>query len=325
MSAHNCLRSDNQQGPSPVTPDPGQPDPKPAIHPSQPGSRTLSFRHRQPLAKARFSRAISRTLPGSSSIRNSEERSSNIGYRAGDGLDSPGGAGQITDKLLNGTIMMSPEEAKIEITNRSLGTTITLDFTDQAHPRRFDSQTREFEVAGFNNEVWLDFEYAGLSEGDVCRPFSKLGGAVAAVTDGGVIRIVLGATPERGTIGGGKSFKLVAPIGGVTIGTPNTKPLVTFEFRDAVSDRDVWVQFDWFDTTLNHVPYLFHSITQAMDVVAEGGVIHIEPGSTPERLTIGSGKRFTLVAPIGGVTIPTPSLLPASTVFTRYAPAGHRN
>ena len=49
--AHDGLRSDNQQGSSPVTPDLGQPDPKPAIHPSQPGSRTRSFHHRQQLAK----------------------------------------------------------------------------------------------------------------------------------------------------------------------------------------------------------------------------------------------------------------------------------
>jgi hypothetical protein len=37
--------------------------------------------------------------------------------------------------------------------------------------------------------------------------------------------------------------------------------------------------------------------------VADGGAVNIQPGSTPERLTIGGGKRFTLIAPIGGVTI----------------------
>ena len=91
--------------------------------------------------------------------------------------------------------------AKVEITNPSLGTSITLDFTDQAHPRRFDSQTGEFEVAGFNNEVWLDFEYQGPTEGDVCRPFNTVGGAIAAVADGGVIRIVPGNSRSGAPLG----------------------------------------------------------------------------------------------------------------------------
>ena len=104
-------------------------------------------------------------------------------------------------------------------------------------------------------------------------------------------------------IGVAKSFTLLAPIGGVTIGTLDTRPVILAELLDGVSDRDVWVQFDWFDSPLNHVPYVFPSVALAMDAVADGGVINIEPGMTPERLTIGRGKRFKLVAPIGGVTI----------------------
>lgn len=218
-------------------------------------------------------------------------------------VDGIGQAETITGKLLNGTIMTSPEEAKVVITNPSLGTSITLDFTDPAHPRRFDSQTRESEVAGFNNEVWLDFEYHGPSEGDVCRPFNRLNNAIAAVADGGVIRAVPGATDERGVIGGNKSFTLAAPIGGVTIGTPDTRSVLTFDLLEGVSDRDVWVQFDWPKINQGDVPYLFSLLATAVHVVADGGVINIQPGSTPERLTIGSNKRFTLVAPIGGVTI----------------------
>ena len=88
-----------------------------------------------------------------------------VGYRgqnsAQDSADSLGNADQITGRLLNGTILNSPQEGKVEIANPTLGTLVTLDFTDPAHPRRTDSQTGEFEVAGFNNEVWLDFEYHG--------------------------------------------------------------------------------------------------------------------------------------------------------------------
>jgi hypothetical protein len=216
-------------------------------------------------------------------------------------VDSIGNAETITGRLLSGTIMNSPEEAKVEINNPSLGSRLTLDFTDPAHPRRFDSQTGEFEVAGFNNEVWLDFEYQGPTEGDVCRPLNTLGSATAAVADGGVIRIVPGATWERGTIGGGKSFTLLAPIGGVTIGTPDTTSVLSPDVLVGVSNRDVWVEFDW--PNEGDVPYLFRHLAAALNAVADGGVVNIQPGSTQERLTIGGGKRFTLVAPIGGVTI----------------------
>lgn len=210
----------------------------------------------------------------------------------------------IPPKLLNGSIMTSPEEAKVVITNPALKASITLDFTDPAHPRRFDSQTGEFEVAGFHNEVWLDFEYHdGPTEGDVCQPFNTLGGATAAVADRGVIRIVPGATQERDSIGGNKSFALVAPIGGVTIGTPNARPVLSVDVLEGVSDRDVWVQFDWPEINQGDVPYLFTSLAKAIETVADGGVVNIQPGSTTERLTIGSDKRFTLVAPIGGVTL----------------------
>ena len=175
--------------------------------------------------------------------------------------------------------------------------------TDPAHPRRSDSQTGEVEAAGFNNEVWLDFEYQGPNEGDVCRPFHTISGATNAVADGGLVRIVPGKTRERGIIGGGKSFTLMAPIGGVVLGADDDRVVLTADLLDGASNRDVWVEFDWPAINQGDVPFLFSDLKTALHVVADGGVVNIQPGSTAERLAIGLNKRFTLVAPIGGVTI----------------------
>jgi hypothetical protein len=226
-----------------------------------------------------------------------------VGYGVLDPADSIGGAETSTQKLLNRTILNSPEDWKIEIANPTLGSLITLDFTDEAHPRRFDSQTGESEVAGFNNEVWLDFEYQGPTEGDVCRPFNTLDGATSTVADRGVVKIMPGKTDYRRTIGGNKSFTLIAPIGDVTIGTPDTRPVVLADLLEGVSHREVWVQFDFPKINSGDVPFLFDNLAGAIHVVADGGVVNIEPGTTPERISIGGGKSFTLVAPIGGVTI----------------------
>jgi hypothetical protein len=70
-----------------------------------------------------------------------------------------------------------------------------------------------------------------------------------------------------------------------------------------VSAHDVWVEFDWPSINVSDVPFLFTTLAMAVHVVADRGVVNIQPGSTPERLTIGRDKRFTLVAPIGGVTL----------------------
>jgi len=138
--------------------------------------------------------------------------------------DAFGNAGNVTNKFLNGTVMNSPSDAVVEITNHYLPTksapytTLTLDMHDLLHPRRI-SETGEIEQAGFDNEVWLDFDWKGPNMGDACQPFSTIAGATAAVADGGVIKIIPGQTRERTTIGaGGKRMKLVAPIGDVTIG-----------------------------------------------------------------------------------------------------------
>ena len=87
--------------------------------------------------------------------------------------------------------------------------------SDKWHPRR-TSETGEVEEAGDNHEVWVDFDWTGLMEGDFYRPFNTLAGALAAVADGGVIRIMPGSTRETPVIK--KRVTLVAPIGGVTIG-----------------------------------------------------------------------------------------------------------
>lgn len=74
-------------------------------------------------------------------------------------------------------------------------------------------------TAGGNAEVWVDFGCAGLHRGDVCQPFGTLAQASAGVAAGGTLRLVPGRTGERTTIGAGKAMRLVAPIGGVTIGS----------------------------------------------------------------------------------------------------------
>lgn len=138
-------------------------------------------------------------------------------------MDSSGDAGNITDKFLNGTIMNSTGEAKVEINNPffdlkgAKGTKITLDMSDQWHPRR-TSETGEVEEAGSNHEVWVDFGWEGPTEGDFFRPFNTIAGAVAAVADGGVIKIMPGWTTEKPSFQSNKRIRLAAPIGDVSFG-----------------------------------------------------------------------------------------------------------
>ena len=144
-----------------------------------------------------------------------------IDYGAIDQTDSLGDAGNITDKFLNGTIMNSTGEAKVEIDNvffdseGANGTKITLDMSDQWHPRR-TAETGEVEEAGSNQEVWVDFGWKGPTEGDFFRPFNTIAGAVAAVADGGVIKIMPGWTTEKPSFQRNKRIRLVAPIGDVS-------------------------------------------------------------------------------------------------------------
>lgn len=139
-----------------------------------------------------------------------------VDYGEGDPADRIGDAGNITDKFLNGTIMNSPGEAVVQISNPFLGTTITLDLSDRWHPKRIDESGR-VEQAGFNNEVWVDFDWRGPAEGDFYRPFNSLAAALAAVAEGGVIKIMPGRTSEKPLLRG-KRVRLLAPIGGVVLG-----------------------------------------------------------------------------------------------------------
>ena len=140
-----------------------------------------------------------------------------ITYGTDDPADALGDAGHYTTRFLNGTIMNSPSEVVVEISNPALGTTIKVDLSDRWHPRR-TSEDGRVDSAGNHEEVWLDFEWAGLSEGDVCRPFKTLAAASAAVASRGTIRVVPGVSLERGPIGVNKRFTLIAPIAGVKIG-----------------------------------------------------------------------------------------------------------
>lgn len=126
-------------------------------------------------------------------------------------------ASKITNQLVNGTILNSPSEAVVEITNPFLRTKITLDMSDQWHPRRVDEDGKT-EVAGFGQEVWVDFDWAGPLEGDYFHPFNTLAAAVDAVADGGVIKIVPGSTKERPFISTAKKIRIEAAVGGVVIG-----------------------------------------------------------------------------------------------------------
>jgi hypothetical protein len=149
----------------------------------------------------------------------------NIEYGAGNPADTLAEAGNYTDQsqFLSGTVLKSAGDAVTEIHNAFLGTKITLDWSNPSHLVRI-AEDGEVEQAGTNPtgqlfEVWVDFDWKGPTEGDFYHPFNQLASALAAVADGGVIKIAPGTTHERVPLRrAGKRVKLVAPIGGVTIG-----------------------------------------------------------------------------------------------------------
>ncbi|MDB5448791.1 MAG: hypothetical protein JWQ97_4108 [Phenylobacterium sp.] len=150
-----------------------------------------------------------------------------VTYGPNDPQDAIGDAGTATDHFLRGTVLNSPVEGVVEITNPFKPGKIVLDMVDTWRPKRTsDGRT---EVAGDHNEVWVDFAWSQTdsftgapvpSEGDFFRPFTSLAAAVHAVAEGGTIKITPGSTHERSALRGTKRFRLVAPIGGVHIGTP---------------------------------------------------------------------------------------------------------
>lgn len=123
-------------------------------------------------------------------------------------------------RFLKGTVLNSAGDGVIHLSNPFLGKTITLDMKDPRRPRRVSEQN-ETEAAGANNEVWVDFDWAGpdASAGDFFRPFRTLADAVDAVADHGVVQIVPGASAERGVLNRGRRLRLRAPVGGVRIGS----------------------------------------------------------------------------------------------------------
>jgi hypothetical protein len=157
---------------------------------------------------------IIQALPGTTAH---SDRVLQINYGPLDPADNMGDAGNITDRFLNGTILNSPADAVVEITNPLPfpGTKIILDMRDQWHPKRI-SETGEVEEAGNNHEVWVDFDWKGPTEGDFFHPFNTLTAAIAGVAEGGVIKIMPGTTHEKPRLT--KHVKFVAPIGGVFIG-----------------------------------------------------------------------------------------------------------
>jgi hypothetical protein len=137
-----------------------------------------------------------------------------IEYASGDPNDTLSGAGNDTESFLSGTILKSPKDARVEISNPFLGTVLILDWTDPQKPFRI-SESNAIEVAGGKYQVWVDFDWNGPSEGDFFRPFKSLQSAVASVAEPGVIRILPGKT--RGlTIK--KRVRLTGVRGAVTIG-----------------------------------------------------------------------------------------------------------
>lgn len=146
----------------------------------------------------------------------------NIEYGRGNPTDTLVDAGNDTAQFLAGTVMNSPREAVVEITNTFLRTKITLDLSNPSNPKRTTEENgviTEVEEAGTNHEVWVDFTSPiGDEAGDFFHPFKTITAAAAAVADGGVIMIMPGATREKPFFPVNKRVTLVAPIGGVTIG-----------------------------------------------------------------------------------------------------------
>lgn len=237
-----------------------------------------------------------------------------ITYGNTDPADRVGDAGNVKNRFLNGTVLNNPAEAVVEISNVFLGTKIILDMSDPWNPRR-TSESGEVEVAGLGHQVWVDFQWTGPCAGDSCQPFNTVTAAVAAVADGGGIKILPGTASGRSSIRRGpKSFRLEAPFDGVIIGSAVGAPFPPSEYgaiegtggteKTADIRKDsVWVEFDFPSSSAGNVPGPFTTVSSAASAVANHGIVRIVPGSTPDRSTIGIGKPFVLEAPIGRVVI----------------------
>jgi hypothetical protein len=139
-----------------------------------------------------------------------------VGYGSLYPFDKENDAGNDTSHFLNGTVLYSPAEGVVEISNRYLSQTIRLDMSDVNHPSR-TAENGDVEQAGYNNEVWVDFDWPGPFEGDFYYPFNTLAAAIAAVADNGTIRVMPGSTHETPNLKG-KHVRIIAPIGDVHVG-----------------------------------------------------------------------------------------------------------
>ena len=145
-----------------------------------------------------------------------------IDYADGDPRDTlkggAGDAGNDRDPFLRGTILNSPAEAVVDITNPYLGQTIRLDLSHEVFPKRTD-ENGVVEYGDAQHQPWVDFEWTGPTDGDFYHPLNSLAAAAASTPSGGVIRIAPGHKTERVSIHN-KRLRLVAPIGGVRITAP---------------------------------------------------------------------------------------------------------
>jgi hypothetical protein len=76
----------------------------------------------------------------------------------------------------------------------------------------------------------------------------------------------------------------------------------------AGSGEDVWIDFDWAASggaqpEEGDFYRPFSTLAKARAALADGGTLHVVPGSTAERGALGQGKRMRITAPIGAVRI----------------------
>lgn len=99
----------------------------------------------------------------------------------------------------------------------------------------------------------------------------------------------------------------------------------TGNVEEAGGNHELWLDFDWTESSEGDVCRPYSSIEAASEAVANRGTIRIIPSTTTRRPTIGGEKRFRLLAPSGGVLIgardPT-ERLPIEGTLERAEPVG---
>jgi hypothetical protein len=143
-----------------------------------------------------------------------------------------------------------------------------------------------------DRDIWVQFGLLPIAVDQIPNLFADIASAVQAVADAGIVHIEPGHTDERPIIGG-KRMTLVAPIGGVKIGSP----------------AEVWVDFAYRGPSAGILVAPFIDLQSAMTAVPENGIVNIMPGQTTDRSTIrqkgNEHRRMILATPCGGVTLGT--------------------